>query len=299
MNIDSIIRDTMFFVSEAFIGMRRSGIMIFISIATISVSLIVFGLFLLISLNMNNLANFISSKLEIRVYLKNGLSPAEIGDFKNRISRMTHVKDVVYVDKETAWVQFRDNFKTMDLSDLMGENPLPDSFHVYLTNTQEISTLATYLKGFTQVEDVGYMGAIAERIALFSKFTKIAGLILVGLLTVATLLITVNTIRLTVIARQNEIIIMNLVGATHQFIQWPFIIEGLIMGLLGSVISIVFLKSSYFFFAFRFQKTLPYFPLVFDSFSLNMVFFSVAVVGTILGILGAYISVSKSLKTTL
>lgn len=300
MNIDSLLRDGMFFVSEALIGMRRSGIMILISIATISVSLIVFGIFLLISMNINNLTNFISSKLEIRVYLKKDLPASDMNEFRQRILAMNHVKDVVYVDKATAWVQFKENFKTIDLADMVNDNPLPDSFHVYLTDNQDIGAFSKYLGGFTQyVEEVGYMGAIADRIALFSRFTKIAGAVLVALLTVATLLITVNTIRLTVIARQNEITIMHLVGATHQFIQWPFIIEGLIMGLIGSVISIFFLKSSYFFFATRFQKTLPYFPLVFDSWNLNLVFLGVALLGTTLGILGAYISVSKSLKATL
>lgn len=300
MQLETLLRDGMFFISEALIGMRRSGIMIFISIATISVSLMVFGIFLLISLNMNNLANFISSKLEIRVYLKKDLPPADINEFRQRILSMPDVKDVIFVDKTLAWSQFKENFKTIDLSGMVGDNPLPDSFHVYLTDNKNIGPMANTLKDVTQyVEDVGYMGAIADRIALFSRFTKIAGSILVGLLTVATLLITVNTIRLTVIARQNEITIMHLVGATHQFIQWPFIIEGLIMGLVGALISIVFLKSSYFFFAMRVQSALPYVPLVFDSWSLNWVFLGVALVGTLLGILGAYISVSKSLKTTL
>lgn len=294
-----MFRDMMFFISEACIGMRRSGIMIFISIATITVSLIIFGIFLLLSVNINNLANFISSKLEIRVYLKQGLSQEEMDTFRRRITTMADVKEVQFVDKETAWVQFQENFKGMDLSDVMDQNPLPDSFRIFLLKNDQIPMLARYLKGFSQVEDVGYMGPIAQRIELVSRFTKVAGLALVCLLTAATLLITVNTIRLTVIARQNEITIMHLVGATHTFIRWPFIIEGLIMGLVGSVIAVIVLKFFYLFFTIRFQTTIPYFPLVFDSFTLNMIYGFVALVGTFLGVLGAYISVSKSLKSTI
>jgi len=290
-------RDMSFFITEAFIGMKRSGVMIFISVATITVSLIVFGLFLLISANINNLANFISSKLEIRVYLKDGIQEAEVEVFRQRILHMNGVKDVIFIDHDTAWKQFKSNFKNIELTDVMSNNPLPDTFHVYLQNTDSISNLSSYLKTFPQVEDVGYMGPIAERVKLFSKVTKIAGLVLVGLLTVATLLITINTIRLTVIARQNEIAIMNLVGATSDFIRWPFIIEGLFMGVAGSFVAVIFLKASYLFFSVKLQNLLPYFPLVFDSFILSLVYLAVFVLGAILGIVGAYISVSRTLKS--
>ncbi len=294
-----MFRDMLFFVSEALIGMRRSGIMIFISIATITVSLIIFGFFLLVSANINNLTHFISSKLELRVFLKAGVSSEETRTFAQRVALMTDVKEVVYVDKETAWKQFQEQFRHMDLSDVSQENPLPDSFRVFLVKNDQIPVLARYLRTFPQVEDVGYMGAIAQRIELFSRFTRIAGLILVCLLTAATLLITVNTIRLTVIARQNEITIMHLVGATETFIQWPFLIEGLIIGLAGSAVAVLFLKSFYMFFSVKFQETIPYFPLVYDSFTLNCIYGLVAVIGALLGMLGAYISVSKSLKATL
>ncbi len=294
-----MFRDMLFFISEAFIGMRRSGIMIFISVATIAVSLIVFGIFLLITVNMNNLANFISSKLELRVFLKQNLSAEEVQVLQRRISTMTDVKQVVFIDHEEAWKQFQDNFKTMDLTDVLNQNPLPDSFRIYLEKTDQIPTLARYIRSFPEVEEVSYQGAIAQRIELFSKFTRVAGLSLVVLLTVATLLITVNTIRLTVIARQNEITIMHLVGATHTFIQWPFIIEGLMIGLAGASIAVIFLKFFYLFFSIRFQNAIPYVPLVFDSLTLNLIYGFVALMGATLGIIGAYISVSKSLKASI
>jgi cell division transport system permease protein len=294
-----MLRDISFFISEALIGMRRSGIMILISIATITVSLIILGFFLLISANMNNLANFISSKLEIRVYLKQNLAKEEIATLQQRISNMTDVRDVEFIDKTTAWQQFQQNFKSMDVSDLVQDNPLPDSFRVYLSKNDQIASLAQYLRTFPQVEDVGYMSTLAQRIELFAKFTRIAGFALVCLLSAATLLITINTIRLTVIARQNEITIMHLVGATHAFIRWPFIIEGILMGLTGSIFAVVTLKGSYLFFAIRFQETIPYFPLVFDPLTLNVIYGFVALMGLILGISGAYISVSKSLKASM
>ena len=295
-----MFRDTLFFISEALISMRRSSVMVVISIATIAISLIIFGFFLLVSANINNLTNFISSKLEIRVYLKQTISNESIQSFKQRIERMAGVKEVRFLDKQVAWAQFQKNFNTIQLADFVTENPLPHSLCIFLNEPDQIPTMARYLQSFGQwVDDVSYMGLIAERIELFSRFTRLAGIVLVGLLTLATLFITVNTIRLTVIARQEEIAIMHLVGATHSFIRWPFLIEGLLMGCTGSVVAVIFLKFFYYFFTVRFQNSIPYFPLVFDAFTLNTIYAIVGILGASLGILGAYISVSKTLKTTL
>ncbi|MGE4169229.1 MAG: permease-like cell division protein FtsX [Candidatus Margulisiibacteriota bacterium] len=295
-----MFRDLGFFISEAMIGMRRSGLMSAISIATITVSLVMFGVFLLLMLNIHNLADFISSKLEVRVYLKDSVTQEQAEAFQAKLQKVDKISQVVYIDKDTAWAKFKQNYKNMDLSDFVENNPLPNSFQIFLYDNNNLPEIASYLGQFKDlVDDVGYMGAMAERIELFSRYTKIVGFVLVGLLTFATLLIVVNTIRLTVLARENEIVIMQLVGATKAFIRWPFIIEGLLMGVAGSVIAVVFLKFSYLFFAAKFQESLPYFPLVFDAFKLNMLYLCVALVGTTLGVLGAYISISKTLKSTI
>ncbi|MEK7299135.1 MAG: FtsX-like permease family protein, partial [Candidatus Margulisiibacteriota bacterium] len=136
----------------------------------------------------------------------------------------------------------------------------------------------------------------AERIQVVSQIIRVAGIVLVGLLSLATLLIVFNTIRLTILARTNEITIMHLVGATEGFIKGPFLVEGLIMGLLGAVLAIVFLKSTYVTFAIQFQNAIPFFPLVFNEATLNKVYFTVGFTGPALGILGAYLSVSKTIK---
>ncbi|MBT7087609.1 ABC transporter permease, partial [bacterium] len=222
-----MLSDLEFFVSEALVGMKRSGLMTFISIATITVSLIIFGFFLLLSSNFNNLANFISSKLEIRVYLKDTLTKREIINFENELRKIKEVKKIVFVDKEQAWQNFQQNFKNINLNDLIESTPLPNSFSILLEHNENIVDIAQHIRGYTDyVEDVNYGGAIAKNISVFANFVKLGGLGVVLLLSLATLLIIVNTIRLTLIARQDEITIMRLVGATKAFIKIPFIIEG-------------------------------------------------------------------------
>jgi cell division transport system permease protein len=273
--------------------------MMALSVATISVSLIVFGIFLILSVNINHLANFMTSKLEIRIYLKEAVTKPERLDFQEKLRKLHHVKKVLFVDKDDAWVQFKESFPNLELDNRLKTNPLPDALKILFEKDIDFYQVSTYLKRFDHlVEEVSYGEVIAERIKLFSKFAKLGGIILVALLTVATLLIVTNTIRLTVIARQIEIEIMQLVGATNQFIRWPFIIEGILIGIMGAVIAVAFLKPFYAYVGNQFQEKMTFFPLVFEGDILGLIYISIAALGIFLGVLGAFISVSRSLKTT-
>jgi cell division transport system permease protein len=295
-----MIRRLLFFISEAYIAFRRSGIMIFIAVGTITVSLVVFGLVLLINVNMNNLAKFIASKIEIRVFLKEDLTMKEIASFQEEIRLIPEVKDVIYVPKEKAWGEFKEQYSNLNLTNLVDTNPLPNAFKVILTNNLTVKRIAAKLSFQNYyVADIVYGGIIAERMDRFATLVRIGGVILVGILSLATLFIIFNTIRLTVINRQNEITIMKLVGATNPFISGPFIIEGLIMGVFGSMLSVGLLKIVYHFFTVQIQKSIPYLPVVFNEATLNKIYFSILFLGALLGTLGALLSIKKSLKTAI
>ncbi len=294
-----MMTDFIFFLSEAITGMRRSGLMILISIATITVSLIVLGMFLLMSANIANLGDFMASKLEIRLYLKQSASEGAESDLRARIAKMKEVKSVKLVTRDDAWKKFQTNYPNMPLADWVRSNPLPDTIYVKLVDQKDIESMAAYFRRMDSlIDDVVYGGVIAQQIQTVSKFLRYSGFVLVGLLTLATLLIVMNTIRLTVIARQHEIEIMQLVGATNQFVRWPFLIEGLIIGSLGAGISIIILKLFYVYFVQWFQDTIPYFPLMYDVNTLRTIYLMLAGMGVFLGVVGAFIAVSRSLKTT-
>lgn len=295
-----MMRQLGFFISEAYVAFRRSGIMIFIAIGTITVSLIVFGLVLLININMNNLAKFIASKIEIRLFLKRDLSQDTIMAFQEEIRSIPEVDDVVFVSKEEAWRDFKSQYENLELTNLTQDNPLPDALKVMLKSNLSIKLIASKFALQTKyVEDVVYGGVIAERMERLATLVRIGGVILVGILSLATLFIIFNTIRLTVLNRQNEITIMKLVGATNPFISGPFIIEGLVMGLLGSVLSVGFLKFAYGFFGMQIKKSIPYIPVVLDAFTLNKIYLSIILLGALLGTLGALLSIKKSLKVAI
>ena len=285
-----------FFISEALVSIRRSGLMMFITVCTIAISLIVFGLFLLISSNVGNLANYMNAKLEIRVFLKDDLTRSQLKNFRTDILELEHVERVVYMDKDSAWKTFKKNYQHLS-PDLMDKNPLPDQFKVFLDDNRYIVSISEDLNTYSKfVDEVAYGGAIADQIQRFSRLIQYAGLFLVFILALATLFIIVNTIRLTVLNRQDEITIMQLVGATNAFISGPFIIEGLLLGGVGSVIAVLLLKSGYGLFGYHFQKAIPYFPIMTQTSTLNIIFLSVVLVGTSLGVFGAYLSISKTLK---
>ncbi len=294
-----MIRHLWFFITEACISLKRSFFMMFIAIMTISVSLIVFGLFLLITLNLNNFAGFITSKLEIRLFLDDTATSQEKSQFEQELLSYENVKDVIYVEKEKALSDLKKQYQHIDIESYIDDNPLPDTFRIVLTDNSKIASTAKLLR-FKKpfISDVVYGGDVAERMEMFSTFVKLAGLTLNGLFILATLFIIVNTIRLTVINRTDEITIMQLVGATDQFIRGPFIIEGVIIGAAGSFVSVVFLMISYKFFAMQLYESLPFLPIIFDQGILNTIYIVVIFTGLSLGILGAYLSISRVLKTT-
>ena len=287
-----------FFISEALIGMRRSGLMTLITVMTVTVSLLVFGFFILISLNMNSLASSFASRLEMRVYLSSNVTQGEINQVQARFQNLPGVKSVKFLDKQEAWTKFKKNYRDLSLNTIIDTNPLPHSFRLTLLPEQDIERLANYIRTFKgYVEDVSYHDVLAKRVILFSTFARIAGFILVGLLTIATLLIIMNTIRLTIIARKDEVTIMKLVGATHAFIKGPFLIEGIMIGAIGSLLSMGILKYGYGIFYSKVTLSLPYFPLVSQELMINGVFGLLILVGTGLGLVGAYFSISRTLKS--
>jgi cell division transport system permease protein len=286
-----------FFLREAWLGFWRSSLMSFVSVVTVTVVLVVLGIFLMVVVNLNNIVSSISSKMELTVYLEDGLTPANIDEARTKIINLPQVVEVNFISRDKAWDSFRRTFYgRIDLGNFAGENPLPDSFIVKIREIKSIEQLAKNIATIEGVDEVRYGGKLAQRVQAFARVVRIAGLAFVLIMVFATLLIVVNTIRLTVLARQEEINIMQLVGATDSFIRWPFILEGVLMGLAGAVIALTILNVLYGMIVIKLQQALPFWPLVFNEKELIIIYLAVFFAGTFLGMLGGYISVSRSLK---
>jgi len=286
-----------FFVSEAWTGFKRSGIMSFVAVGTVIVSLTIFGVFLMGVVNIGSIIGTISSSVQVSAYVERSLDKYEVDSTISRISALRGVSSVKYLSREEAWKKFKEEYGSkMNLEEVVSDNPLPDTFIVEVQIPELVPAVSKQISGMPSISEVRYSGKLIDQVQSLASAVRIGGLILVCMLSVATLLIVINTIRLTVIAREKDISIMKLVGATNSFIKWPFIIEGVIIGIIGSMFSFAILKASYDLILFQVNQALPFLPLVSDQRRLITVYVIVGCVGVFLGMLGGYISVSKSLK---
>ncbi len=286
-----------FFFRESWTGFRRSGIMSAVSLVTITVSLVVLGAFLLAVVNMGNIASIIGSKMEIAAYVDKNIDDSTAAAISLQISQVESVENVKFISKEEAWNNFRSDYEgRLALSEIISENPLPNTFIVKVKTPQAIAAVAKKISNMSVIDEVRYSGNLADRFQAVLDLVRISGFVLVALLIIATLLIVINTIKLTVIARQTDIYIMRLVGATNSFIKWPFILEGVLIGLIGAALSFIILKFSYDLVVHELNGFMPFVPLVTSGYKLFWIYVSVGAIGVVLGMLGAYISVNSLLK---
>ena len=286
-----------FFIIEAFRSFRRSALMSMVAIVTITVSLTVFGLFLLLVMNLGNVVGTISSRLDLVAYTTRDLSLEDAGAIQVSISKIPGVEKVEFTSKAEAWKKFKDDFGgKLALDDVLHDNPLPHTFAVRVRTPDLLPVVAKQIADLGVIDEVRYSGRLIEQIRSLVSAVRVGGLSLIVLLSFATLLIVVNTIRLTVLARETDIYIMKLVGATDTFVKWPFIIEGIMIGLIGGVASFLILKFAYESVAYKIGQALPFLPIFSDQFILTVIYAAVLLGGMALGLLGGYISVSRALK---
>ena len=292
------LRTSEYFIREVAISLKRNNWMSFASIGTVAVSLFVLGVFLILVLNMNRLATTLESQVEISVYLEKKATMSQREDVEEKINGLMGVEKVEFVGKDEALQRLRERLGDQKylLDALGGENPLPDSFEVVVSDPSLVQTAAETIGEFDGVEEAKYGQDVVEHLFDITRLMRIFGLILMLLLAGATLFIISNTIRLTVFARRKEIAIMKYVGATDWFIRWPFLLEGMVLGLIGGMVAAFALRSFYAAMAAKIYSTLAFFPLMPQYPFMNYVSFAIIVSGMIIGTIGSTISLKRFLE---
>ena len=287
-----------YFIKETYKSIRRNGFMSFASISTVAVSLLVLGMFLMIFLNTNNLAQYLENQVQISVYMQDSATDKELASVKDKLTKMPGVVKVTQVSKQEALERFRKRLGDQDqlLNSLGKENPFPNSFEVQVDNPERIKVLTPQIGQLNKVETAKFGQEVVEHLFQLTKILRYGGILLVVFLAMATLFIISNTIRLTVFARRKEVIIMKYVGATDWFIRWPFILEGMTLGFFGAVVAFILINSIYSGLLTRIHATLAFLPLLPTSPLLFYVDLFLLVAGTGIGALGSYISLRKFLR---
>jgi len=291
-----------YFFRQAWQNLNQSRWINAITLGTITISFLIFGLFLVIFLNAKGLMEEWGSRIRVTAYLADSLSGEQVSELRGRISQFKEVQEVGYRSKDEALKTLEENLKgRQGLLKGLPRNPLPASLEIQLKpeyrNASGVQGLVAQLKGVPGVEELQFGSEWVERFSAFMILLQVLGLGLSGLLLVATIFVISNTIRLNIFARQQEIEIMRYVGATGLFIRTPFYIEGMLQGFLGACLALAVL---FLFFQLFFTKV--YGPLkdMLGNFPLHFLTWEqaalMALAGVALGLFGTQVSVGRYLR---
>jgi cell division transport system permease protein len=234
-----------FFVHEAIRAMRRNAAPSFAALATVLVTMLVVGVFIPAVEVTNDAANTVRGRLIVDVYMRTSATAADEARVRKEILGVPHVKGVQFESKAQAYrQQASQNQAAYQL--LGGVNPLPDTFHVIPDNPANVLAIHRALTPGGKaldptVQSVSNKQSYTKKALELTSAVKWGGLAFAALLTIASILLIANTIRLSLYARRREVEVMKLVGATDWFIRWPFVIEGVIVGTVGGIAAIVVL----------------------------------------------------------
>lgn len=285
----------------------RNGWMSVASIVSIIVSLFILGVFILLVLNVNAIADKADKQVQIRAYLNLNVDQKLRETVQKEIAAMPEVSKIDFISKEQGLEDFRKSMGDEGKELLEGfdkdNNPLPDAFkiEVYEPTTvpfvsQKIEALNASHADQQPIMKVKYGKGTIETLFKVTRMVRNIGFIFVAGLAVMSMFLISNTIRVTILARRREIGIMKLVGATNTFIRWPFFVEGTLIGLIGSIITVAILFAGY----SRLAATVG------SDFTLQMSLLPVSdlwqwgglliVLGVLIGMWGTTLSIRKFLK---
>lgn len=286
-----------FFLSEALGSLRRNYFMTIAALLTVLLSMTVLGVVLVFASNINGLLQDIKNKVEITVYLQDAATGEQVESLQQEIVAWNEVKDVRFISKEEALQILKEDFKDHpEIVQSMSSNPLPASFEISLKDPEEADVVAQRFEGNSIVSEVRYGKEIAERIFRVTAVARNIMLAFIGVLAIVAILLISNTIRLSIFARRREVEIMKLVGATNWFIRWPFVIEGMTVGLVGAAAAFGIVMVGSDFVMDRIRETLVFMSVQFQSIPLWQLAGVLLLVGVGIGALGSGLGLRRFLN---
>lgn len=285
---------------EGFKSIFRNGWMTVASAGAVTVTLILVGVFLALILNLNQIATNIEADVELRVLIERTANDDEIVELGEELDNLEGVEQVLFASKDDELKSLINSMGEEGQSWVLFEqdNPLHHAYIVRSENPDNIENLAMEIEGFAHVAEINYGKDFVEKLFEFNKYARNIGLVLIISLVLTAIFLISNTIKITIMARSTEIGIMKLVGATNGFIRWPFFIEGMLLGILGSIIPIGLIMSGYYYLDtnIRDQITLSFIDLLpFNPFAWQLSAI-ILVIGTFIGMWGSVMSIRKFLK---
>ena len=305
-----------YFTKEAFASFRRNLVQSIAAITTVALCLMVVGLIVLVLFVGGKLIENIENKVEIEVFLEgpevtaasSAVTRTELETQLGRtIDSWSEVKTAVYVSKEDALIEFRETFEdNPDILSQITDNPLPASYRISLGDPRDVDKVARRLRELPNIQglvgdpedNIEYGRETVEKLFAFTRWISYAAAGFTALLIFVSLVLITNTIRLAIFARRKEIGIMRLVGASSWFVRWPFLLEGMLEGLIGASIAIIALTVVWrtFFANLASGKMLAFMAFPFDEVAFAQLVALLLLSGALIGALGSVIALRRFLR---
>ncbi|KIL42948.1 permease-like cell division protein FtsX [Jeotgalibacillus campisalis] len=282
---------------ESFKSLVRNGWMTFASLSAVTVTLLLVGVFTALMLNMNKAATDIENDVEMNVYIELEADEVSVSSLEDQISDLSGVESVTYSSKEEELSSLIESFGD-EMSLFEQNNPLRDKFIVKATDPRQTERLASQITTIENIAAVEYGEDKIEQLFETLEISRNVGAVLIfGLLFTAMFLIS-NTIKITIVARRREIEIMKLVGASNWFVRFPFLLEGIWLGIIGAILPIAVVSFLYYnvyeFMEPRLENSfiqiLEFTPFIYQINAL------ILLMGVVIGVWGSFMSVRKFLK---
>jgi cell division transport system permease protein len=286
----------LFFLREAFRNMRINALMSATAATTTAVCVLILGVGLLVSAHVEGVIRQVGQDVAITAFIPEDASRERVEEIQRTVAGYPEVRESTYVSKEQALGRFKEMMKDQpEIYEGLGSDVLPASLEIQLNDPRDSEAVASRLRseGF---EELSYPQQTIDRLNQVTGYVVWALRGATVLFLVASVLLISNAIRLSIFARRKEIEVMKLVGASDGFVRWPFVLEGLVQGLIGAVLAALLVVLANNLFVGWAQDALPFVPVSAEVVNTVLVLGLLVAVGAAIGILGSVVSVRRFLR---
>jgi cell division transport system permease protein len=236
-----------FFLAEAWRSIRANAAVSVAATVTVLIAVFILGAFIPSFLYVQSTVDSQKDKVDIDAYISDSATVPQVEGLRTQLVALQgqgQVESFTYVSKDDALVELRERLKDPSILEELPSNPLPAKFNIKPVDPENAQGIIDQISDSPAIDQelgISYGAETADRLLSVARFIQWAGLGLITILLVASILLIGNTIRLSIFARRREVEVMKLVGATNWFIRWPFVIEGIICGLAGAILSVALL----------------------------------------------------------
>lgn len=297
--------NVVYYTREALDSFRKNWVMSLAAVSTIAISLFLLGVSVIMASVVNDMMKSVESKVKIDVFLKDTSPPADVKVMQDAVLSWPQVTKLQYVSKQEALERLKDDLRDdPEMLKQVTGNPLPASLEIWVKEPKMVNAVVQKIKQQSNLstlvgdpeKDIKSGQAVLEKLIAIRGIMNISIIVMLGLLCFASLVLIANTIRLAIFARRKEIGIMRLVGASNWFIRWPFMLEGILQGLIGAALAITLLAVGKSVVFPELKEVLKFLPIAFAQEAFIQLVLMLTGAGILVGLSGSGIALRRFLR---